>query len=75
MGINKSSTTSADLELNIKLNENKNKPFSIYWTPICGLCCIGHVGISNSFGTIHDFKNTYYMGVNFKIIFINQPNK
>lgn len=61
----------SDTQLNSepkKICPNKNRyPYCIVWTPIPFLTylipCIGHTGIANSEGIIHDFAASFYVNI------------
>jgi len=46
---------------------NNRFPYSIVWGPLppitCCVPCVGHMGITDSIGRIHDFQGPYYIGV------------
>mmetsp|Transcript_8170 Transcript_8170/g.17887 ORF Transcript_8170/g.17887 Transcript_8170/m.17887 type:complete len:156 (+) Transcript_8170:204-671(+) len=47
--------------------KNNRFPYSVVWGPLCPLTCccpcVGHMGIGDSTGRIHDFNGPYSIGV------------
>ena len=56
-----------DLKGASMVNPSRNRyPYSIVWGPLCPITCccpcVGHMGIGDSHGRIHDFQGPYCIG-------------